>query len=126
MIAATRSQKRVSGERLEDLDKNPSNLQKELVKIAQKNKNKKVEFARQGRALEQAETTNDVPELPFVDVQPLPNVGRGQTKAKSVLAETETVLRNCSEFQNCQQSQVLKTGRLCSWTSVPRIWSKMH
>ena len=92
MIAATRSQKRVSGERLEDLDKNPSNLQKELVKIAQKNKNKKVEFARQGRALEQAETmTNDVPELPFVDVPPLPNVGRGQTKAKSVLADRDSV-----------------------------------
>ena len=92
MIAATRSQKRVSGERLEDLDKNPSNLQKELVKIAQKNKNKKVEFARQGRALEQAETmTNGVPELPFVDVPPLPNVGRGQTKAKSVLADRDSV-----------------------------------
>jgi hypothetical protein len=92
MIAATRSQKRVAGERLEDLNKIPSNLQKELVKIAHKNKNKKVEFARQGRALEQKEMmTNNVPELPFVDVQPLPIVGRGQPKTNSVLADKESV-----------------------------------
>ena len=53
MIAATRAQKRVAGERPEDLNKNPSNLQKELVKIAQKNKNKKVEFAKQDNSLKQ-------------------------------------------------------------------------
>ena len=92
MIAATRSQKRVPGVQLEDLNKIPSNLQKELVKIAHKNKNKKVEFARQGRALEQTERMmNEVPELPFVDVQPLPIVGRGQPKTNSVLADRESV-----------------------------------
>jgi hypothetical protein len=92
MMAATRSQKRVAGERPEDLNKIPSNLQKELVKIAQKNKNKKIEFARQGRALEQTEAvTNDVPELPFVDVPPLPVVGRGQTKTNSALADKDVV-----------------------------------
>jgi hypothetical protein len=81
MMAATRSQKRVAGGRPEDLSKNPRNLQKELEKIAQKNKNKEIESAKKGSALKQAETTtNDVPELPFVDVQPLPIVGRGQTK----------------------------------------------
>jgi hypothetical protein len=90
MIAATRSQKRVAGERLEDLNKNPSNLQKELVKIAQKNKNKKVEFATQGKPVKQAETTkSDVPELPFVDVPPLPVVGRGQSKTNSKSADNE-------------------------------------
>src|SRR6202789_1859252 len=31
-----------------------------------------------------ATVTNDVPELPFVDVPPLPNVGRGQSKTNSV------------------------------------------
>jgi hypothetical protein len=83
MMAATRSQKPVAGERPEDLNKTPSNLQKELAKIAQKNKNKKIESARQERALKQTETTNDVPELPFVEVQPLPFVGRSQSKANS-------------------------------------------
>ena len=85
MMAATRSQKRVAGERPEDLNKNPSNLQKELAKIAQKNKNQKIVSARQGDILERTATvTNDVPELPFVDVPPLPNVGRGQSKTNSV------------------------------------------
>ena len=84
-MAATRSQKRVAGERPEDLNKNPSNLQKELAKIAQKNKNQKIVSARQGDILERTATvTNDVPELPFVDVPPLPNVGRGQSKTNSV------------------------------------------
>jgi hypothetical protein len=87
MMAATRSQKRVAGERLEDLNKNPSNLQKELVKIAQKNKNKKIESARKGSALEQAETMIDaMPELPFVGVQPLPIVERGQTKTSKEIS----------------------------------------
>jgi hypothetical protein len=92
MIAATRSQRRETGERLEDLNKNPSNLQKELVKIAQKNKNKKIEFAAQGSALKQAETmTSDVPELPFVDVPSLPFVGRGQSKTKDKSADNDDV-----------------------------------
>ena len=91
-MAATRSQKRVAGERPEDLNKNPSNLQKELVKIVQKNKNKKIEFAKQGSALKQTDTTqSDVPELPFVDVQPLPIVGRGQTKTNSTFADKNGV-----------------------------------
>jgi len=92
MMAATRSQKRVAGERPEDLNKIPSNLQKELVKIAQKNKNKKEESAKKGSALKQAETmTSDVPELPFVNVQPLPFVGRGQTKTNSVAAGNDEI-----------------------------------
>jgi hypothetical protein len=95
MIAATRSQKRVAGERPENLNKSPSNLQKELEKIAQKNKKKKVEFATQDDSVKQTETTtNELPELPFVDVPPLPVVGRGQAKAKSKAAnqDIDTVL----------------------------------
>ena len=91
-MAATRSQKRVAGERPEDLNKKPSNLQKEFAKLAQKNKNKKVESVRQGDALEQtAAVDNDVPELPFINVEPLPVVGRGQTKPKSDLADKDNV-----------------------------------
>ena len=91
-MAATRSQKRVAGERPEDLNKNPSKLQKELAKIAQKNKNKKVRFELHENALEQRETeTNDVPELPFVDVPSLPVVERGQTKTNSVPADKDDV-----------------------------------
>ena len=91
-MAATRSQKRVAGERPEDLNKNPSKFQKELAKIAQKNKNKKVASERQGSAPRQTETmTNEVPELPFVDVPPLPVVERGQPKTNSVLAENDSV-----------------------------------
>jgi hypothetical protein len=90
MIAATRSHRRVAGERLEDSNKNPSNLQKALEKIAQKSK-KNVESARQGSALKQTEKTNDVPELPFVDVQPLPVVGRGQTKTDKAAADKDTI-----------------------------------
>jgi hypothetical protein len=89
MMAATRSQKPVAGERPEDLNKTPSNFQKELAKIAQKNKNKKTESARQERALKQMENTNDVPELPFVEVQPLPVIGRGQPKTNSKSADSE-------------------------------------
>jgi hypothetical protein len=93
-MAATRLQKRMAGERLEDLDENPSNLQKELVKIAQKNKNKKIESARKGGALEQTETTiDDMPELPFVDVQPLPIVERGQTKTSKGISGNDDVAK---------------------------------
>ena len=92
MAATTQSQKRVAGEQPEDLNINPSNLQKEFVKLAQKNKNKKVKSVRQGDALEQtAAVDNDVPALPFVNVQPLPVVGRGQTKLKSDLADKDNV-----------------------------------
>ena len=98
-MAATRSQKRVAGERPENLNENPGNLQKVLAKISQKNKHKKVEPARKGRALEQEEssrqgraleqteeTTFDIPELPFVDVQPLPVVERGPTKTSKEIS----------------------------------------
>jgi hypothetical protein len=92
MMAATRSQKRVAGERPEDLSKNPSRFQKELAKIAQKNKNKKVTFEKQRDAVKQTETmTNNVPELPFVDVPPLPVVERGQTKTNNVVADKNDV-----------------------------------
>ena len=91
-MAATRSQKRVAGGRPEDLSKIPSNLQKELVKIAQKNKNNKKTFEKQGDALEETTTlTNNVPELPFVDVRPLPVVGRGQSKTNSVTRDNNEV-----------------------------------
>ena len=80
-MAATRSQKRVAGERPEDLTKNPSNLQKEFARIAQKNKNKKIAVERQGDSQDKTATvTNKVTELPFASVQPLPIVERGQTK----------------------------------------------
>jgi hypothetical protein len=84
MAAATRTKKRVAGELLEDKNKNPSTLQKELSKINQKSKQKKVETVRQGGALEQSEQTSSVEELPFVEVQPLPSVARGQTKKNNV------------------------------------------
>ena len=91
-MAATRSQKRVAGERPEDLSKNPSKFQIELAKIAQKNKNKRVVSERQGSAPQQTEImTNEVPELPFVDVPPLPVVERGQPKTNSVLVENDSV-----------------------------------
>src|SRR5882762_5383808 len=110
MMAATRSQKHVAGERPEDLSKSPSNFQKEINKIAQKNKNKKEESAKKGSALKQADTTmndktakkgsalkqsettkSDVPELPFVEVQPLPVVGRSQTKTNSVAVDIDEI-----------------------------------
>jgi hypothetical protein len=94
MIAATRSQKRVAGERPEDLNKNPSKIQKELAKIAHKNKNKKVTVEKQRDAPEMTTMVADdvpVPELPFVSVPPLPFVGRGQTKANKVLADKDSV-----------------------------------
>ena len=90
MIAATRSQKRVTGEQLEDLNKNPSRFQKELKRIVQKNKNKKVTVERQVTPTEEAETVEeDIPELPFRIVPPLPNVERGQTK--TMVAPTNDV-----------------------------------
>ena len=89
-MAATRSQKRVLGEQPEDLNKNPSKFQKELMKIAQKNKNKKAVFEKPKDVLEQTAMDN-VLELPFVDVPPLPVVGRGQTKTNSVLADKDNV-----------------------------------
>ena len=92
MIAATRSQKRVAGGRPEDLNKNPSNLQKELVKIAQKNKNKEKTLEKQGDALVQKKAvTSDVPELPFANVRPLPVVERGPAKTNKVTAESNEI-----------------------------------
>ena len=93
-MAATRAKIRATGELLEDQNNNPSNLQKELQKINQKNKNKKVESARQGRALEQTPNVEkEVDELPFVhvDVQPLPVVARSQTKKNDSVPDKDTV-----------------------------------
>jgi hypothetical protein len=91
MIAATRLNKRVTEERLEDLNKNPSKIQKELAKIVQKNKNKKVTVERQGGPLEETMTENkNAPELPFVNVPPLPNVERGQTKTSNVRTDEDS------------------------------------
>jgi len=92
MIAATRSQKDVAGERLENLDKSPSKIQTELEKIAQRKLKKKIEFARSGSALKQTETTpNEMPELPFVEVQPLPVVGKGQSKTNNKSADSDNL-----------------------------------
>ena len=94
-MAATRAKRRAAGELPEDQSKNPSKLQKELAKISQKNKQKKLESVRQGRALEQSEpmlnATKDVVELPYVDVQPLPFVERGHTKTSDVEADKDSV-----------------------------------
>lgn len=94
-MAATRAKRRAAGELPEDQREKPSNLQNELAKIYQKTKQKKVESVRQGRALEQSEqtskVTNDDDELPYVDVQPLPVVGRGQTKTGGAVADGDSV-----------------------------------
>ena len=93
MAAATRARRRATGELPEDKDenKNPSNLQKELSKIYQKKKQKKDESVRQGRAFEQSKQTPDIEELPFAEVQPLPLVTRGQTKAKRDVPKQDSV-----------------------------------
>jgi hypothetical protein len=83
MAAATRARKRAAGELPEDQNKNPSILKRELTKANQKNKQKKSETVRQGRALEQSDQMSVVEELPFSEVQPLPIVARGQTRANS-------------------------------------------
>ena len=91
-MAATRAKIRATGELLEDQNNNPSKLQKELQKINQKNKNKKAESARRGRALEQTPNVEkEVDELPFVDVQPLPVVARSQTKKNNSVPNKDTV-----------------------------------
>ena len=93
MMAATRSKRREAGEPPENHAKKPSNLLKELIKINQKAKQKTAEPVRQGRALEQKVQTPiatiDNEELPFVEVQPLPFVARGQTKANRDVADKE-------------------------------------
>ena len=94
-MAATRANRRATGEPLEDHVKEPSVIQKELAKIKQKNKQKKAESVRQGSTLEQTEEVpnmaDDVAELPFVDVQPLPFVGRGQTKTNTAAVDKNEV-----------------------------------
>jgi hypothetical protein len=88
MAAATRAKVRAAEELLEDRTKNPSRLLKELQKIKQNDKNKKNEPVRQGRALEQTSSVEKaVDELPFMDVQPLPVVARGQTKPSKAVPE---------------------------------------
>jgi hypothetical protein len=92
MIAATRSQKPVAGERPEDLNETPSKIRTEIEKISQRKLKKKVESARLGSALKQTDTTmSDIPELPFVEVQPLPLVGRGQAKTNSKPADSDDI-----------------------------------
>jgi hypothetical protein len=95
MMAATRANKRAAGEPLEDRIQKPSMIQKELAKINQKNKQKKTEPVRKGSALEQTDEvpdpTNDVAELPFVDVPPLPFVGRGRAKIKDAAVDKNDV-----------------------------------
>jgi hypothetical protein len=96
MIAATRSQKRVTGGQLEGRNNNPSRIQKELLKIAQKNKNNKnkkaVAVEKQGEVLDETTTEADeLNELPFVNVRPLPIVGRGQTKTNNIPVDKDSV-----------------------------------
>ena len=64
-MAATRSQKPVAGERPEDLNKTPSNFQKELVKIAQKNKSKKNRVCKTGTCLEADRDNKRCPRVTF-------------------------------------------------------------
>ena len=94
-MAATRANKRAAGEPLEDRIQKPSMIQKELAKVNQKNKQKKAEPVRKGSALEQTDEvpdpTNDVAELPFVDVPPLPFVGRGGAKIKDAAVDKNDV-----------------------------------
>jgi hypothetical protein len=95
MMAATRAKRRAAGELPEDRNINPSNLLKELQKINQKKKQKKTESVRQGRALEQSDEMSNVDktveELPYAEVQPLPVVARGQTKANNDVPEKDVV-----------------------------------
>jgi hypothetical protein len=92
MMAATRSRRRETGELLEDRIKKPSNLLQELQKRKQKKKNDEVEPARQGRVLEQMTNVEDeVDELPFANVQPLPVVARGQTKPNKDVPDKDIV-----------------------------------
>ena len=85
-MAATRAQRHAAGKLPENQNKNPSSLVKELAKIHQKKKQKKDESVRQERVLEQREPESvvieRVAELPYMDVQPLPVVTRGPTRAK--------------------------------------------
>ena len=94
-MAATRAKRRAAGELPEDRNINPSNLLKELQKINQKKKQKKIESVRQGRALEQSDEMSNVDktveELPYAEVQPLPVVARGQTKANNDVPEKDVV-----------------------------------
>lgn len=94
-MAATRAKRRAAGELPEDRNINPSNLLNELQKINQKKKQKKIESVRQGRALEQNDEMSNVnktvEELPYAEVQPLPVVARGQTKANNDVPEKDVV-----------------------------------
>jgi hypothetical protein len=97
MMATTRAKRREVGELPENKEKNPSRLQNELAKIYQKRKEKKSEPVRQGRALEQRNpmpaVTAEVEELPYVEVQPLPSVTRGRTKAKNDVPDKDDVVK---------------------------------
>jgi hypothetical protein len=89
MMVTTRTRGRGAGVLPEDCNKNPSNLQKELEKIIQKRKQKKVESVRQSPSI--PEVIEEVGELPFVDVQPLPLVTRGHSKPKDDKAVADDV-----------------------------------
>ena len=91
MAAATRARKRAAGELLEDREKSPTTLQKELLKINQKNKQKKLDSVRQGSALEQNDQMSNEEELPFVEVQPLPVVARGPTKKNGDVPDKDVI-----------------------------------
>ena len=88
-MVTTRTRRRGAGVLPEDCNKNPSNLQKELEKIIQKRKQKKVESVRQSPSI--PEVIEEVGELPFVDVQPLPLVTRGHSKPKDDKAVADDV-----------------------------------
>ena len=117
-MAATRSHKCVVGEQLEDRNKIPNKIQKELGKIAQKNRNKR-------NVSETMSETRDVPELPFVNVPPLPTVVRGQTKTNSVPVNEDSV-EKLLDIPKLPVEPSLKTRLLCDLMSVPKIWYRMH
>lgn len=92
-MAATRSKGRVTGRLPEDDKKKPSNLQRELAKLYQKNRQDTSEVAKRGKPPAPKELTQQVDELPYAEVRPLPLVEKGSQK----LAETSDVVQSSEE-----------------------------
>ena len=86
-MAATRSKRRVAGELPEDKNKNTTSVKKHLKKIL--DEKQKAAAAKAGATLakdrQPTEMTQKVDELPYVEVQPLPSVVRGQPKSDSIV-----------------------------------------
>src|ERR1700734_358190 len=87
MMAATRSKRRVAGELPEDKNKNTTSVKKHLKKFL--DEKQKAAAAKAGATLakdrQPTEMTQKIDELPYVEVQPLPSVVRGQPKSDSIV-----------------------------------------